>query len=127
MRKVSTSENLNEPQPLPDVWGGVFGLFGIKEKIGDLSWTLDPELQDVGWFETDIPEPSNDIVVEEDIAVIVWNNAKKLLTESDWAMLPDVPMTKGDRIKWEDYRRALREIKLQPRFPNEVNWPTMPK
>jgi hypothetical protein len=41
-------------------------------------------------------------------------------------MLPDVPMTKGDKIKWEEYRRALREIKLQTGFPDNVIWPEKP-
>jgi hypothetical protein len=125
LRRVQTNENLSEPQPLPEVWNGIFGLYGIRDKIGDLSWTLDPELQGVGWFETDIPGIVAS-VIEKDKAESICSTAKILLKDSDWSMLPDVPMSKGDKIKWEEYRRALREIKLQTGFPDNVIWPEKP-
>lgn len=125
LRKIQTNENLNEPQPLPENWKGIFGLAGIKGKLGDLTWTGDPELQGVGWFETDIPQVVA-TVTEVDAATTVWNTAKVLLAESDWSMLPDVPMTLGKKLEWEKYRKALREIRLQSRFPS-VTWPVKPE
>lgn len=51
---------------------------------------------------------------------------KELLEASDWAVLPDVPMTAGERDAWVEYRRAVREAHLQADFPNLVYWPTAP-
>lgn len=124
LKKISTGEPLNEPQKLPENWGPVFGLQGFVDQLGDLGW-LGEDYNDQGWFvvgETpDIlpPTPSTK-------ADIAWQHAKKLLSESDWTMLPDVPMTSENKAKWIEYRRVLREIKLQPGFPNEINWPATP-
>jgi hypothetical protein len=49
-----------------------------------------------------------------------------MLAESDWSVLPDVPMTSGDRALWIEYRRALRDIRLHPDFPN-MAWPVRPE
>ena len=42
-------------------------------------------------------------------------------------MLSDVPMTAGDKAKWIEYRRGLREIRLQPGFPDSIQWPARPE
>lgn len=46
-----------------------------------------------------------------------------LLKNSDWTQVPDAPV---DRVAWETYRQALRDIPSQAGFPNEVTWPTEP-
>jgi hypothetical protein len=128
LRKLSTNQNLNEPQPLPENWGPIFGMHGFTEKLGDLSWLGDPELTDKGWFETSIPDTgTTDIEAGLTKAEQVWNTAKKQLAASDWSMLPDVPMTAGDKTLWIEYRRALREIRSQDGFPDSVSWPAMPE
>ena len=99
---------------------------GVIEKLGDLSWTGDPTLGDQGWFIVDeghvelTPKQSTKVELE-------WNKAKEKLQESDWAVLPDVPMTSGQKADWMEYRKLLREIKLQAGFPDEINWPTKPE
>jgi hypothetical protein len=50
-----------------------------------------------------------------------------MLAESDWSMLPDVPMTAGNKALWVEYRRALREIRLQAGFPDNIQWPKSPE
>lgn len=47
------------------------------------------------------------------------------LANSDWAVLPDVPMTVGRRQQWETYRQSLRDITEQP-DPLNIVWPTPP-
>lgn len=95
---------------------------GIQDKLGDLSW-LGDEYADKGWFivgeSTGDPAPSS-------AAEIEWERAKGLLAASDWAMLSDVPMTSGDKALWIEYRRALREIRLQTGFPTSIVWPAKP-
>ena len=122
LKKLSTGEPQNEPQKLPENWGPIFGLHGFEDKLGDLSW-LGDDYADLGW-----------VVVGEEAeaatasaADIEWGRAKQMLRDSDWSVLPDVPMTAGERDAWIAYRRALREIRLQPGFPNEIVWPAAPQ
>lgn len=48
-----------------------------------------------------------------------------LLLNCDWTQLPDVP--EETRLKWQDYRQALRDITLQEGFPENIIWPTKPE
>lgn len=121
LKKISTGEALNEPQPLPENWGPIFGMEKFKDRLGDLSWV---GLNDEGWFvvgEGEGPASQTTTADRE------WERAKQLLRESDWAMLPDVPMTNLEKQKWVEYRKALREIRLQPGFPDNIVWPTVPE
>ena len=122
LKKLSTNETLNEPQKLPENWGPIFGLAGIQDQLGDLSW-LGEAYADQGWVVVgDAPaDPAQSTASE-----LAWDRAKKLLWESDWSMLPDVPMTAGNKALWIEYRRALRNIRLHPDFPN-MTWPVAPE
>ena len=123
LKKLSTGEALNEPQKLPENWGPIFGLHGFIEKLGDLSW-LGEAYADQGWV---IVGDSLPDVAESTEAELAWDQAKQMLRESDWAVLPDVPMTTGNKAQWIEYRRGLREIRLQPGFPNNIQWPKAPE
>ena len=128
LRNRTTNENLGEPQELPLDWEGIFGLPGVIDRLGDLTWLGNPAIKDLGWFDTGIPIPPPPITEDQESnEVKVKKIAKALLSESDWAMLPDVPMNKGDRVKWEEYRRLLREIKLQSGYPDDIIWPVKPE
>jgi hypothetical protein len=121
LKKLSTNETLNDPQKLPENWGPIFGLAGFQDRLGDLSW-LGENFADQGWFVVgDAPaDPSQSTEAE-----LAWEQAKKMLQESDWSMLSDIPMTAGNKVLWIEYRRALREIRLHPNFPN-MAWPVRP-
>jgi hypothetical protein len=123
LKKLSTGETLNAPQKLPENWGPIFGLAGIQEQLGDLSW-LGEAYADQGWVVVgDAPaEPAQSTEAE-----LAWESAKKMLQESDWSMLPDVPMTAGNKALWIEYRRALREVRLQSGFPSNIQWPAKPE
>ena len=122
LKKLSTGEALNEAQKLPENWGPIFGMAGIQDQLGDLSW-LGDAYADQGWVVVGAapadPTPSTE-------AELAWDKAKKLLAASDWAVLPDVPMIASKRDEWIEYRRALRNIRLQAGFPAEAQWPSMP-
>ena len=120
LRRLSTNENLNEPQRLPKNWGSIFGMEGVKDQLGDLSWINRP---DEGWFLVGDDGASD---VEPTLAEKEWTKAKGLLAASDWAVLPDVPMTAGKRDEWEAYRAALRDIREQEGFPETIVWPGEP-
>ena len=46
----------------------------------------------------------------------------KLLSESDWAILSDVPLSEEQKIEVKTYRQALRDITAQPDLGNII-WP----
>jgi hypothetical protein len=50
---------------------------------------------------------------------------QRLLTESDWTQLPDVPV--NTKYAWVTYRQALRDITEQSGYPTEIIWPTPPQ
>ena len=123
LKKLSDGSALNEPQPLPENWGPIFGLHGFVDRLGDLSW-LGDAYNDQGWVQVGEAPPAPAMATK---AQLEWDRAKKMLQESDWSMLPDVPMTAGDKAAWIEYRRGLREIRLQAGFPDSIVWPTRPE
>jgi len=58
----------------------------------------------------------------EQAAEQVRNERDRLLRESDWAALPDVPASDA----WLTYRQALRDVPQQSGFPDNIEWPTPP-
>jgi hypothetical protein len=95
---------------------------GIQDRLGDLSW-LGDAYADQGWF---VVGESPAEPVQSTEAELAWEKAKTMLAESDWSMLSDVPMTAGNKALWIEYRRALREIRLQAGFPSDIQWPSKP-
>ena len=57
-------------------------------------------------------------------AMIVVYTRNKLLIETDWTQLPDVPEV--TRNLWVEYRQALRDITEQVGYPLNISWPTKP-
>jgi hypothetical protein len=121
LKNTQTNEALNDPQPLPENWGPIFGMSNIVDQLSDLSW-LGEEYANQGWF----PAGEGTEAVQSTAGWIAWEKAKKLLAESDWAVLSDVPMDNADRIAWIEYRRQLREIRSHAEFPN-MEWPNKPE
>jgi len=120
LKKLSTGEALNEPQRLPENWGPIFGMGGVKDRLGDLSW-LGDAYADQGWFEAG-EETQTPVTAEEVNATVA-----QLLKDTAWAVAEDnTSMTKEQRIKWLDFRQALRDIPLQVGFPKDVQWPSEP-
>ena len=123
LKKLSTNEALNEAGPLPNNWGPVFGMAGIQDRLGDLSW-LGEAFNDQGWVQV---EGTAATVAEASPEWIAWNNAKTLLAASDWSMLSDVPLTVSAKQLWIEYRRDLRNIRSQAQFPATITWPVKPE
>lgn len=120
LKKLSTNEALNEPQRLPENWGPIFGMGGIKDRLGDLSW-LGDAYADQGWFEVG-EETSPPLTADEANATIA-----QMLINTAWAVAEDdLTVTKGQRADWMAFRQALRNIPLQAGFPTNIVWPTEP-
>ena len=123
LKNLKTGAALNEPQKLPENWGPIFGLQGFIDRIGNLSW-LGPDYEDMGWVIVgDAPAD----LAQASSADLEWEKAKQLLRDSDWSVLPDVPMTVGQKSAWIAYRKALREVRLQAGFPDNIQWPARPE
>jgi hypothetical protein len=121
LKKLSTGEALNEPQRLPENWGPIFGMGGIKDRLGDLSW-LGDAYADQGWVEVgeEAPVPTTATDVNETIAY--------LLRDTAWSVAEDdLTITRGQRADWITYRQELRNIPLQVGFPTDITWPTKPE
>lgn len=99
---------------------------GIVDQIGDLSW-LGEAYEGQGWVEVGDAPPASPEPAASTEAELAWERAKQLLRESDWSMLSDVPMTTRQKSAWIEYRKALREIRLQSGFPNNIQWPKAPE
>lgn len=66
-------------------------------------------------------EPTYEFTANE---ILIRRN--KLLANSDWTQMSDVSIPNDVRMKWAEYRQALRDISDQPGFPNNVIWPEKP-
>lgn len=53
----------------------------------------------------------------------------KLIAETDWTALTDVPLAPAEREAYRAYRQALRDVdgKHVPAFPYGVSWPAKPQ
>lgn len=119
LRKLSTKEPLSEAGRLPDNWGPIFGLAGIKDKIGDLSW-IGSAYADMGWVELS-PEEELEILknqvatrIEEEKAI-----ANKALQESS--------LTVEQKTRWLNHLLKLDEVYLSADFDSNVRFPARPE
>lgn len=66
----------------------------------------------------------NQAVLLADLAADIRSQRNKLLRDTDWSQLPDVP----DELKagYQAYRQALRDLPQQEGFPAVITWPTAP-
>lgn len=126
LRDLITGENLNDPQPLPENWGPIFGMQGYEDKLGDLSWLGDKQLYKKGWVKVGletIPEP-----VRIENSILIPLQIEKILSETvDKVAADNLEITRGERADWIEYRRLVRAIPRQPGYPDKVRWPIAPK
>lgn len=61
---------------------------------------------------------------KERVSEDVRKRRDKALRESDYTVLPDVPIKDAD--KWKEYRKELRDISKQEGFPFDIEWPKRP-
>jgi hypothetical protein len=50
-----------------------------------------------------------------------------LIHASDWTQAPDAPLTGNEVVRWRAYRQTLRDVPLQPGFPDVIAWPDVPE
>lgn len=67
------------------------------------------------------------VVTEEQMARQVRFQRDRLLSASDYYVMPDYPYSEHGLIEVKAYRQALRDITMQEGFPFEIEWPVKPK
>lgn len=75
------------------------------------------------WEAKDYAEKQPPALTPEQIIAANKIKAEKLLLDSDWAVLPDVPLQ--NKSEWETYRSALRQIAISPTV--SPVWPVKPQ
>ena len=108
----------------------------------EASWSmLDEDYEQLNWNSEDIAKPTleevNQKIVEHasiKAFSILRRERDRLLSESDWTQMPDVP--EATRTAWQTYRQALRDLPstATPVMDNTtelcisgVTWPTKPE
>ena len=57
---------------------------------------------------------------------LIRRTRNRLLLETDWAVLEDIPFTDEEKIEIKAYRQDLRDIPQDFNDPDEVDYPTKP-
>ena len=69
----------------------------------------------------EIPAPT-----DEELAQQIRAQRNSLLSQTDYLMMPDYPISDDKRKLIEEYRQALRDITEQDGFPRTITWPEKP-
>lgn len=110
-----TVQGMNDNQP--------FGYFVALDKEGDT---------DIARFVIDSINTKQVTVLptDSDIPAYLAKQAReqrdRLLSETDYLVNSDYPITQEDRSLVIAYRQALRDITEQPGFPETIVWPMKP-
>lgn len=101
----------------------------------DLGWQdnqvliTDTEVSDLtGWtyLKGYAPKKTEEQKLNE-LATAIRSKRNLLLTETDYLLMPDYPISKEYSEKVKEYRQQLRDITKQENFPTQVIFPDFPK
>ena len=118
--------------------GNLKTIWGDKAQLGldDGNFTVEVEddFEMMGYMTSYDFENKKIVQVEEDLSVLpgpeeialqnLRNERDRLLVETDWTQLPDVPET--TKNAWQTYRQELRDITKTYQSIDNVVWPTKP-
>lgn len=113
---VDGGDVIEERIPYPEVLRRT----GLKDQVG---------LTEAGYVEYHEPqvEPAH---TAEEVAMGIRNLRNLLLSQSDWRVMPDSPLTTAKKTQWKTYRQALRDLpanNLDLTDPRDVVLPTAPE
>ena len=66
-----------------------------------------------------------DVLAPDDNALADAARARRdaLITTTDYLLMPDYPISAAQLAEVRAYRQALRDLPLQPGFPQHIDWP----
>tara|TARA_R100001443_G_C3353124_1_gene177282 strand:- start:47 stop:430 length:384 start_codon:yes stop_codon:yes gene_type:complete len=116
---------------LKTVWDNK-GQLGLDD--GNFIVEVEDNFEMMGYITSYDFENKKIVQVEEDISSLpgkteidlqnLRNERNRLLVESDWTQLPDVP--EATKNAWQTYRQELRDITKTYQSLDTVVWPTKP-
>ena len=68
----------------------------------------------------------DELITEEELAKNLRQKRDLLLTETDYLLMSDYPISDKDLDLVKIYRQALRDVPGQAGFPRSVEWPKKP-
>lgn len=83
------------------------------------------ELVDGWWELTKIPEPTAE-EIQAQIARDARSKRDYLISQTDYLLQPDYPISTEQLEEVKAYRQALRDVPEQDGFPETIVWPEMP-
>lgn len=83
------------------------------------------ELVDGWWELTKIPEPTAE-EIQAQIARDARSKRDYLISQTDYLLQPDYPISAEQLEEVKAYRQALRDVPEQDGFPEKIVWPEMP-
>lgn len=145
---VKNNEVVGYPRPLPTNWEDVSNFFAIDPDIArTYGWypvrvvpAANKTSNDVVTGQKFVIE-GNEVVQYEQIRTKSpeevqqelnekWESVRiernKLLADSDWTQLADVPFLPEKKQEWAEYRQSLRDITQQSN-PYGIEWPSIPQ
>lgn len=63
----------------------------------------------------------------EEIEAMARSRRNRLLSDCDWRLATDAPVSALAKVEWTAYRQALRDVPQQAGFPDTIDWPTPPE
>ena len=109
-------------------WDGDTSVWAPPE--GQTAVTIGTSAVGIGMTYTDtgfiIPESESDEISPE----LNWAQIREvrisLLADSDWRILPDIPLSDEKRAEWYTYRQALRDLPANTSDPANPTYPVPP-
>ena len=69
----------------------------------------------------------DELLTDEDRAKAAREKRDELLTETDYLLMPDYPISPEALASLKAYRQALRDVPEQAGFPSKIEWPEKPE
>ena len=84
------------------------------------------ELDDRTYLKGHAPKKSEEEKLNK-LATVIRTKRNLLLTETDYLLMPDYPISKEYLARIKKYRQELRDLTKQENFPTKVVFPDFPK
>jgi hypothetical protein len=104
-------------------WDGVAGYIEFNTPVPNEEITVLPAWASCCITKCDEANQPPPAPTPEEIIAANKAEAERLLLESDWSVLLDVPL--ANKTEWETYRSALRQIAINPTI--DPVWPVKPQ
>lgn len=125
--------NISFPETMSDSMLEEFGVYKVLATVRPNDYTKNisegtPTLVDgvyyQNWIQSDATETEINARIVQKWAEIR-DHRNTLLSECDWTVLIDSPVSGSVLENWKTYRQGLRDVTTQEN-PFNINWPTQP-